>query len=68
MVFLTCMIKTSAVSDGRLNLCGCLKCGGVNHGFMGVAGYECFGQVVLPHGLSENFNVDGPVLQKQGTF
>ena len=36
MVFLTCMFKTSAVSDGRLNFCGRRGYEGVNHGFMGV--------------------------------
>ena len=26
----------------------------------GLVGYECFGQVVLSHGLSETFNVNDP--------
>ena len=26
----------------------------------GLVGYECFGQVVLPHGLSETFDVGAP--------
>jgi len=33
------MFKTSAVSDGRLNLCERL-------GIWGLVGYECFGRVL----------------------
>ena len=33
----------------------------------GLVGYECFGRVVLPHGLSETFNVTYSVLEKRGS-
>lgn len=36
---LTCVFKSSAVSDSHLHLCGCLEYGGANHEFVGSIQY-----------------------------